>query len=144
MKKDTLLARFVLPIFIGALAVSAPISAEEEETPLTKAMEQTSSALKKLRRIDKSDWDAGAKAARSAAEGIRKGMEFIPAIVKEMPDGKDKDKAIADYRMMMGQSYAAICELELAYLEEDQEKVNAASRKVKGGKKEGHKKYTDD
>jgi len=118
--------------------------ADEESTPLVKAMEQTSDALKSLRKIDKSDWAAGAKAARTAADGIRKGMEFEPALVKEMPDGKEKTKAIANYRQMMGLSYAALCELEIAYLEEDQEKVDAAMSKVKAGKKEGHKKYTDD
>ncbi len=144
MTKYTLFTRFVLPFFIGTFAVSLPVSAEEEDSPLTVAMDQTSSALKKLRKIAKDDWASGAKEARIAADGIRKGMKFIPAIVELMPDGKDKDKAIADYRMMMGLSYAAICELELAYLEEDQNKVDAASKKVKGGKKEGHKKYTDD
>lgn len=145
MKKDTLFTRFFLPVFIGALAVSAPVSADEDKhTPLEEAMEQTSDALKSLRKIDKSDWAAGAKAARTAADGIRKGLEFIPALVKDMPDGKDKEKAIADYRRMMGLSYAALCELELAYLSEDQVKVDAASKKVKEGKKEGHKKYTDD
>lgn len=61
-----------------------------------------------------------------------------------MADGKDKAKALADYRRMMGLSYASLCELEIAYLEEDAEKVDAAMTKVKAGKKEGHKKYSDD
>jgi predicted negative regulator of RcsB-dependent stress response len=61
-----------------------------------------------------------------------------------MPDGKEKTKAIADYRRMMGLSYANLSELELAYLEEDEEKVDEAMKKVKAGKKEGHKKYSDD
>lgn len=131
---------------MGAFAFSAQVSAEEDEklTPLEETMEETSDALKSLRRIDKSDWAAGAKAARTAADGIRKGMAFIPAIVKEMPDGKDKAKAIADFRRIMGESYAALCELELAYLEEDQAKVDAATTKWKASKKAGHREYTDD
>ncbi len=146
MKKNTLSTWFFLPIFIGSLALSASVSADEEEgrTPLESAMEQTSDALKSLRKMDKSDWASGAKAARTAADGVRKGMEFIPALVKDMEDGKEKSKAIADYRRIMGMSYVALCELEIAYLEEDQAKVDAAVSKVKATKKDGHKKYTDD
>ncbi len=117
---------------------------DEDETPLAKAMEQTSDALKSLRKMDKSDWAAGAKAARTAADGCRKGMEFIPVLVEEMKDGMEKTKAVADYRRLMGISYADLCSLELAYLEKDQAKVDAAMKKIKAGKKEGHKKYEDD
>lgn len=116
----------------------------DEDTPLTKTMTESSKALKELRKIDKDDWAGGAEAARIAAEGIRKGMEYIPVLIKDMAEGMDKVKAIADYRRMMGLSYAYLCELELAYLEEDAEKVDAAMSKVKAGKKEGHKKYSDD
>lgn len=144
MKKYSIFTRLFLPVLVASVTFSTSAMADEESTPLVKAMEQTSDALKSLRKIDKSDWAAGAKAARTAADGIRKGMEFEPALVKEMPDGKEKTKAIANYRQMMGLSYAALCELEIAYLEEDQEKVDAAMSKVKAGKKEGHKKYTDD
>ena len=118
--------------------------AGDEDTPLTKAMEESSKALKLLRKMDRSDWAGGAKACRVAAEGCRKGMAYIPALIKDMRDGKEKTKAIADYKRLMGLSYAALCELELAYLDEDQTKVDAALKKVKAGKKDGHKKYSDD
>ena len=144
MKKYSFLTRFSLPVLAVTVAFSAPVYAEEDETPLTKTMEQTSKALKSLRKIDKSDWAAGAKAARDAADGIRKGMEYEPAIAQHIQDEKEKAKAIADYRRLMGESYMVLCELELAYLEEDQEKVDTAIAKVKAGRKEGHKKYTDD
>lgn len=146
MKKNILFTRLFLPVFSMSLAICQPVVAddEEEDTPLAKAMEQTSDALKSLRKMDKSDWAAGAKAARTAADGIRKGMEFIPALIKDMKDGKEKTKAIADYRRLMGLSYANLCELELAYLAEDQSKVDAAMTKIKAGKKEGHKKYEDE
>ena len=74
MKRYSFLARFFLPVLAGSVAFSAPVHAEEDETPLAKTMEQTSKALKSLRKIDKSDWAAGAKAARTAADGIRKGI----------------------------------------------------------------------
>jgi len=146
MKSNKLFTRLFLPVFTASLAICQPIMADDDEdqTPLAKAMEQSSKALKSLRKMDKSDWAGAAKAARTAADGCRQGMEFIPALVEEMKDGMEKTKAIADYRRMMGLSYAALCELELAYLEKDQAKVDAAMKKIKAGKKEGHKKYEDD
>ena len=137
---------FVLGLTSVFLAFSLPAMADDEsdETPLGKSMEQSGKALKSLRKMPKDDWKAGAKAAREAADGLRKGMEFIPALVKEMPEGKAKIKSVADYRRMMGLAYAALCELELAYLDEDQAKVDAAMAKIKAAKKEGHKKYEDD
>lgn len=122
-----------------------PAAAEDEnDSPLAKAMKESSKALKALRKIPKDDWAGGAKHARVAAEGIRKSMAFLPVLVKEMPDGPEKVKAIADYRRLLGLNYAALCELELAYLEESPEKVEAATSAWKKLKKEGHKKYEDE
>ena len=145
MKFDTSLLRLLSVCSICALSTITPADADsDDDTPLTETMKQSSGALKSLRKIDKDDWAGGAEAARSAADGLRKGMGFIPILIEGMPDGKDKAKALADYRRMMGLSYANLCELEIAYLEEDAEKVDAAMTKVKAGKKEGHKKYSDD
>lgn len=132
---------------VGILGVCAltPVQADSvDDTPLAKTMEEASEAIKSLRKIDKNDWNSGADLARKAADGIRKGMEFIPWLIEEMPDGLEKTKAIADYRRMMGLSYADLCELELAYLDQDADKVDEVMTRVKAGKKEGHKKYSDD
>lgn len=107
-------------------------------------MKQASKALKALRKLPKDDWAGGAKAARTAADGIRRGMEFVPVMIKDMQDGVEKEKALADYRRLMGLNYAALCELELAYLEKDAAKVEAAAKSWKALKKEGHKKYEDE
>ena len=145
MKFDTSLLRLLSVCSICALStITAADADSDDDTPLTETMKQSSGALKSLRKIDKDDWAGGAEAARSAADGLRKGMEFVPILIKGMPEGKEKAKALADYRRMMGLSYANLCELEIAYLEEDPEKVDAAMTKVKAGKKEGHKKYSDD
>lgn len=148
MKNKTTFFRMVAPVVAASFALAAPVVAhgdeDHEHTPLGEAMEQTSKALKSLRKIDKDDWAAAAKAARTAADGARKAMEFEPALVKEMADGTEKVKAVADYRRIMGLSYAALCELEIAYLDKDQAKVDAALKKIKSIKKDGHKKYTDD
>lgn len=117
---------------------------DEEDTPLAKTMKEASQALKALRKMPKDDWAGGAKAARTAAEGIRKGMAYIPAMIKDMQDGIEKEKAIADYRRLMGVNYAALCALELAYLEKDAAKVEEATSAWKKIKKEGHKKYEDE
>jgi len=135
--------RLALGVVAVSFAFSLPTTAEEE-TPLGESMEQSGKALKSLRSIKKDDWAAGATAARTAADGIRKGMEFEPIMFKDMKDAKKKAKALADYKRVMGLAYSALCELELAYLSEDQAKVDAAMKKVKSAKKEGHKKYEDD
>ncbi|MFK7909300.1 MAG: hypothetical protein AB8F34_01725 [Akkermansiaceae bacterium] len=118
--------------------------ADDDDTPLAKSMSQASKALKALRKLPKDDWAGGAKAARTAADGIRQGMEFTPAMLKDMKDGLEKEKALADYRRLMGLNYAALCELELAYLEQDPAKIEAATKSWKALKKEGHKKYEDE
>jgi hypothetical protein len=146
MKLNTLLLRLGFAVCLLSLCATPPVLADDdhEDTPLAKSMEQTSDAIKSLRKIDPDDWKAGAEAARTAADGVRKGMEFIPVLVKDMKDGMEKTKQIADYRRLMGLSYALLCELELAYLEEDSDKVDEVLKKVKANKKEGHKKYSDD
>lgn len=139
-----------MPLFLcGGLTMGVANAAHhnedgEEDTPLASSMDKTSAALKRLRKMDKSDWATGAEASRQAAAGILEGMSYIPKLVNEMPDSKEKTVAIADFRRIMGMSYAALCELELAYIAEDQVKVDAAMKKVKGTKKEGHKKYEDE
>jgi hypothetical protein len=143
MKNIALINRISLVVAIASLSFSLPAMAGEH-TPLAKAMEQSGKALKSLRKIEKGDWAAGAKAARVAADGIRKSMEFEPALLQEIKDPQKKAKALADYKRLLGKAYTALCELELAYLDEDQAKVDVAMKKVKASKKEGHKKYEDD
>ena len=143
MKKHSVLSRFILPVVAATFCLSQPAMAEEEDTPLYESMQVANKALKSLRTIEQGDWAAGAEAARTAAAGMLKGLNYLPVIFTEMPDGKEKTVATADYRRLMGLSYASLCELELAYLAEDQALVDAATSKIKEVKKEGHKKYED-
>lgn len=146
MKANSLFRLLILPLFTAGIFFCQPVMADddEEDTPLAKTMKEASQALKALRKMPKDDWAGGAKAARTAAEGIRKGMAYIPAMIKDMQDGIEKEKAIADYRRLMGVNYAALCALELAYLEKDAAKVEEATSAWKKIKKEGHKKYEDE
>lgn len=114
------------------------------DTEMGKAMSETSKALKSLRKLPKDDYKAAAAAVRTAHEALLKSMSYTAVMVEEMPAGDEKAKALADSRRILGLNYAALCELELAYLEGDDEMIAAANAKVKESKKEGHRKYTDD
>lgn len=114
-----------------------------DETPLAKEMSETSSALKSLRKIAKDDYSGGAAAARKAHEHFLKGMAYTARMIEDMAAGPNKVKALADQRRLNGLAYAALCELEMAYLAEDEEAIDVAMTKVKKVKKEGHKKYED-
>lgn len=141
MKKyfsSSLVAGLVLS---GAMMCSA---VAEEHTQMEKDMKEASDALKSLRKIDATDFEGGAKLAREAHVALLKSMAHQASMVKDMPDGVEKQKALADSRRLLGLAYAALCELEIAYLEKDKDKVDAAMTKIKDSKKEGHKKYTDD
>ncbi len=144
MKLNTLFQMLIVPVISAGFLFTQPVKADDDDTQLAKTMKEASVALKALRKLPKDDWAGGVQKSRAAAEGIRKGMAFIPVMLKDMRDGVDKDKALADYRRLMGLNYAALCELELAYLEKDAAKVLAASKSWKALKKEGHKKYEDE
>ena len=131
-------------LVVGSTGLIAGLQAEQEDTKMTKEMKTVSQQLKSLRTMPKDDFAAAADAVRTAHEALLAAMEYTAAMVEEMPDGHEKAKALADSRRVLGLSYAALCELELAYLEKDPVKVAAAMSKVKDTKKEGHKKYTDD
>ena len=89
MKNLSQLNRLALGIVAASFAFSLPAVAEEN-TQLGESMEQSGKALKSLRSIKKDDWAAGAEAARTAADGIRKGMAFEPVIFKDMKDAHKK------------------------------------------------------
>lgn len=114
------------------------------ETPMADKMNESNKALKNIRKIQRkqpTDWDALALAARTAHEAFVQSLAYIPRLIEEMPDGVEKVSAIADSRRLMGLAYAAMCELELAYLSKDQGRVDAAMEQIKALKKEAHEAY---
>lgn len=126
-----------------AMSAASVIAQEDDETPLAKEMSGTSSALKSLRKIAKDDYIGGAAAARTAHEHFLKGMTYTASMIEDMDPGLDKAKALADQRRINGLAYAALCELEIAYLAKDDAAIKAATTKIKEIKKEGHEKYED-
>lgn len=111
---------------------------------MAKEMKEVGKSVKALRMVAKGDYAAGAAAVRKAHEALLRAMGHTASMVQEMPDGVEKDKALADSRRLLGENYTALCELELAYLEKNDAKIAAAMEKIKQSKGEGHKKYTDD
>ena len=141
MKTEFIGKLFALGAMMGLVAI-APVKAEEEDTPLTGQMEEASGALKKLRRAP--DFAAKAALAREGQAAILKSMEYLPAMFKSITDEAEKTKATADYKRLMGLTYAAFAELELAFLAEDEEKADEVIDKLKDLKKEGHNAYIED
>ncbi len=138
-----------MKIFLGAIAFgflgcASAVAEEKEATPMAKEMKTVSSKLKELRKMDKSDFAAGAAAVKAAHEAMLRSMAYVPSMLKDMKDGDEKSIAIADASRLLGLNYAVLCELEIAYLKKDTDLIAELAKKWKALKKEGHKKYTDD
>lgn len=116
-----------------------PAYAEEESTPLGKQMEAMDDAYKGFRR--ETDPVKGAKEARDAQTAALKAASEIPALIKEMPDGPEKDKACNEYRTMMGKLFVSLCEVEGAFLSGKLDEVTKIVDNLKEMKKSGHKKF---
>ncbi|MFT6862109.1 MAG: hypothetical protein ACJAVK_000664 [Akkermansiaceae bacterium] len=50
-------------------------------------------------------------------------LKDLPMIFKDIKDEKEKAKETADYKKMSGQGYVKLCELEMAYLDGDEDKA---------------------
>ena len=116
-----------------------PSHAEEEKTPLGKQMEAMDDAYKGFRR--ETDPVKGAKEARDAQTAVLKAAMEIPALIKEMPDGPEKDKACNEYRSMIGKLFVSLCEVEAAFLAGKVDEVAKIVDNLKEMKKSGHKKF---
>ena len=134
-------------IAVTGLAGFSPLQAQDDDQhPLGVEMDEISGGLKSLRKLARSDnkWADSAAAIRKARGHALKSITIVPKEVEALPDGPEKAKALADSARLMGMMYAALCELELAFLNEDEEAVEVAIDKCKDIKKEGHEKYYKD
>lgn len=128
-------------VSVMGFGILAPVHADDDETPLGEEMSTLSSSLKKLRKAETTeDKVALVHAAQTAALNS---LKYLPMIFKDIKDEKAKAKATADYKMMSGQVYVKLCELEMAYLAEDEDKADEIKGQLKDLKKEGHEKYTE-
>ena len=147
MKKESLHKLFALIAAAGLVGI-APVAhgQDEEEDPLAVAMDDMSGALKSLRRLkrDPDRWNKSAAAIAEGSAAVIKAMPLVPKEIKAMPEGPAKTKALADSRRLMGLTLVGFAELELAFLAQDEEKVEAALDKLKEIKAESHEKYNKD
>lgn len=129
---------------VGLMMVGTmmPMQADEE-TPLGKEMESINDSFKALTK--EKDGAKGAALARKAQEGMLKGLTMVPDFITDMiPDPKEKEKALADYRRLMGETYVVFCKIEIAFLEGKMDEVTKLADDAKALKKEGHKKYIEE
>lgn len=136
--------RMFCVIGMFGLCAATGLHADDADTEMGKEMAAASKKLKSLRTLPLNDFEAAAIAVRKSHEALLRSMAHTPALIAEMPEGIEKQKALADSRRLLGLSYAALCELEIAYLDKDDAKVKSIMSQIKQLKKEGHKKYTDD
>ncbi len=128
--------------FAMGFGMLAPAFADDDEdTPLAKEMSVLSKSLKKLRKAETTEEKI--KLVHAAQASTIKSLEYIPEMFAQIKDAKEKAKATADYKRLMGLTYVDLCALEIAYLEGDEDKADELKSKLKGLKKEGHRKYTE-
>ncbi len=112
---------------------------EKDQTPLGKQMEAMKDALKLISK--ETDPVKGAKEARDAQEAALKAALEVPALLKEMPEGAEKAKALVAYHKMIGKAYISLCEVEEAFMAGKTDEVAKILATLKDMKKDGHKKF---
>lgn len=135
----TMKLRIHLPLCAALLCVS---SAWADDTPLAKQMEKMDDAYKAFRKTE--DAAVGAAKAREAQAQVVKGLAELPAMLAKMPEGPARAKASASYRLMMGQLYVKLCEVEQAFLDNKLDRVEALVAEIKDLKKKGHNEFMEE
>ncbi|MEP2774811.1 MAG: cytochrome b562 [Luteolibacter sp.] len=134
-----------LKFFLPAIAASAmfiqPATAEEH-TALGEQMELMNDAYKAFRREE--DPVKGAALSREAQDAMIKAISELPETVIAMPDGPEKSKASAEYRVMMGQLISTLASIELAFIEGDMAKVKETIDIMRESKKTGHDQFVEE
>lgn len=133
--------KLIITGFAASMLFALPTMADED-TPLAKQMEAMNDAYKAMRR--ETDPQKGAALAREAQEAMVKAISEVPTLVTDMPDGAEKVKASAEYRKMMGMLISTLADMELAFLDNDMEKVQTIVKKMRESKKEGHDKFMEE
>ncbi len=128
-------------ILVGSFLTVGSVCADEE-TPLAEKMDEVSGSLKLLRRAG-DDYALCLDHIRKAQRALLECFAYTPLKLEEVPDGKEKAMAVANYRKTLAASYQTLCDLELAYLSEDLDQIDDARDKVKMSRKSGHQEFID-
>jgi soluble cytochrome b562 len=133
-------SKFLIATCAASLMFILPSSADD--TPLAKQMEIMNDAYKAMRR--ETDPAKGAALAREAQDAMVKAIIESPEMLKGMPEGPDKAKASAEYRKMIGALISTLADMELAFLNNDLEKVKTIVEQLRESKKQGHDKFMEE
>lgn len=131
--------RIFIPFCVALFYVS-PVLADD--TPLAKQMELLDDAYKAFRKTE--DPAVGAEKAREAQAVVAKALLESPEMLAKMPESPVRAKASASYRLLTGQLYVKLCEVEQAFLEGRVEKVAELVNDIKELKKTGHNEFMED
>lgn len=99
---------------LAAILLSSFALAEKAQTALDKHMEGVSNVYKATKREE--DGQKGAALAREAQLHLIKSFQETPKLVVKMPDGIQRQTAMAQYRKMISQALVVMCDLEKAFL----------------------------
>lgn len=134
--------KFNILLTFCAVVFSATMATAAEDSPLAKKMEALDESYKAFRKTE--DAAKGAVMAREAQTQVAKGLSEIPEMISKMPEGPPRAKAAASYRMMMGQLYVKLCEVEQAFLDNKLDKVAELVNDIKELKKKGHNEFMEE
>lgn len=127
---------------VGLMALGGGVCLADD-TELAEKMDEVSGNLKLLRRV-KDDYAAGVELIQKAQTAMVACYPMTPAMLEKMPEGKEKQVAMAKYRQILAESIATLCQLELAYLAEDQDAIDDATDAWKKSRKKGHTKFIEE
>jgi hypothetical protein len=133
--KSRILVSFCAVVFSASMAIA-------DESPLAKQMEALDDSYKAFRKTE--DAAQGAVKAREAQTHVANGLAHLPEMLAKMPEGPARAKAAASYRLMMGQLYVKLCEVEQAFLDNKLDKVAELVNDLKDLKKKGHSEFMED
>ena len=134
--------QFILPCLFACLMTSPSFAAETDQSPLGKQMEAMNNAFKAFR--SETDSAKGAAKAREAQAATLKSVLEAPSMLKSMPDGPAKAKALAEYHRMLGKLYVTFCEVEVAFLDGKFDEVAKIVGSIKEMKKAGHDRFIEE
>lgn len=137
-----MMKKFFCAVVMGSFLFSG-VGMADDETPLAKKMDEVSGSLKMLRRA-KDDYAKCLELVREAQKGMLECFQYVPVIIEKMPEGKEKQVAMANYKKTLAASYQTLCDLEVAYLSEDVDKIDDAMDLVKKSRKDGHEEYIEE
>ena len=106
-------------------------------------MDEVSGALKLLRRAE-GDLTKCLELVHEAQDALLECFAYTPAMLEKMPEGKERSEALANYKKTLASSYQTLCDLEIAFLSEDQDKIDDAMSLVKKSRKTGHEEFIEE